>query len=114
MRISDWSSDVCSSDLRPLLCGICRGQAARRGAGHAGGGGNRRDRIVDGGPIRAVAAAAQPGGRRSGAEGGNSGGVRRHVPYRPAAGGELGRASCRARVGKKVETSVAAVTVEQK
>src|SRR3546814_7066959 len=45
MRISDWSSDVCSSDLRPLrllrlgalldrgvLAGRCGGAAGRRGA----------------------------------------------------------------------------------
>src|SRR3546814_19516659 len=41
MRISDWSSDVCSSDLRPPPSPACAGPRlqGRRGPAHAGDGG---------------------------------------------------------------------------
>src|SRR3546814_10492828 len=32
MRISDWSSDVCSSDLPTISCGCCRGASGGGGA----------------------------------------------------------------------------------
>src|SRR3546814_10206658 len=68
MRISDWSSDVCSSDLRPSVqVRRCGGAADRQGRG---------------GPARA---GCDPGPR--GREGCDPGGT-----------GEIGRASCRERV----------------
>src|SRR3546814_1261862 len=70
MRISDWSSDVCSSDLRAARRRPCRdaargGRTRRRGGGC---GGQRRDRR-HGGDIpqlsaRPFGAGADEGGRR--------------------------------------------------
>src|SRR3546814_8981120 len=75
MRISDWSSDVCSSDLqlvggaRPITLGL---------------------RAPD---IGVVELSLQPARRRCGAP------PRRLHPFvQPAAAAEIGRASCRERV----------------
>src|SRR3546814_3681127 len=57
MRISDWSSDVCSSDLRPhRRGGGCEGAVGLRGRGrHAGPGGRRADRGNCPAPLGAAA-----------------------------------------------------------
>src|SRR3546814_13011977 len=91
MRISDWSSDVCSSDLA--------GRQVRRAVAH------RRE---------------LEGRRRRGAgHGGDRGLVERLVGVvdgdLPAAvGHQIGRASCRERVCQYVEVSVVAVSLKKK
>src|SRR3546814_1212200 len=86
MRISDWSSDVCSSDLIPdhgeRRAGRdpCGPHPCAAGRGRAHRGGRRRDRR---------------GGRKRG-------------------GGEIGRASCRERVCQYVWISVVAVALKKK
>src|SRR3546814_4956193 len=54
MRISDWSSDVCSSDLGPLAAGICGDPVAdlRRFARQAGGQGDADPGIFEPGEPR--------------------------------------------------------------
>src|SRR3546814_18921992 len=107
MRISDWSSDVCSSDLR------CR---PRVRSGH-----QHRDRC------RCNTVAAADDDRDAGAAGAEFP-VRHHplrqhrtagvVPGGPARtpGGipEIGRASCRERVCQYVSISVVAVSLTKK
>src|SRR3546814_16519889 len=70
VRISDWSSDVCSSDLQGLRAGlpvrgdvdpVCPGRQARQIVTATG---------------RAGAAAGQPGGQVGGGDGGATGGGR--------------------------------------
>src|SRR3546814_6644029 len=77
MRISDWSSDVCSSDLmREFLCASRRGLSGRRLAagGHQGG---------QAAVVVIVLQAARGGGR---------------LGLQVVAALEIGRASCRERV----------------
>src|SRR3546814_18319784 len=104
MRISDWSSDVCSSDL-PRAGG--QRPAQRRGLeGRAG--------------ERLAAAAEQPGGAVMGDHrllrlvvvGEEGDGL--HARLGQTAEGEIGRASCRARVGKLVEIRVVGVQLKKK
>src|SRR3546814_17573537 len=84
MRISDWSSDVCSSDLLAILF-------------------RQRPRPDVGQPAPGIAAG-------------------RVVPQRLAVvrvglvetAGEIGRASCRERVGQYVSISVVAVSLQKK
>src|SRR3546814_16174849 len=66
MRISDWSSDVCSSDLRAglfrlsrLPAGVHRRLPEDGGAGHQGGGGGPSD------PHQRAAPAYEQGGHRA-------------------------------------------------
>src|SRR3546814_19036478 len=84
MRISDWSSDVCSSDLlasaRPLH------HPRRRGRGCAAGGGDPPFRIWP-----------RPD---------------RDRPRIRSDGDEIGRASCRERVCQYVSISVVAVSLK--
>src|SRR3546814_3168243 len=54
MRISDWSSDVCSADLRDLIVGqaqipqpVERNQRGRRVAGTTAEAGAERDALID-------------------------------------------------------------------
>src|SRR3546814_20958075 len=90
MRISDWSSDVCSSDL------FSSARAAVRAAFRPRAVRDRRRRI--GPAIRAASATA--GHRR---------------PLYPAANrAEIGRASCRERVCQYVSISVVAGSLKQK
>src|SRR3546814_19118346 len=79
MRISDWSSDVCSSDL---LCRAGRGGSGAGAAVRAGRAGRRRraDAERTGGAVLALhrrpARGADPrGGRRGGGGGGSGGGA---------------------------------------
>src|SRR3546814_12634806 len=98
MRISDWSSDVCSSDLR-FATSVVQPFAhflAGLEIGHAFG--VHRDRSAG---ARIAAGARFAGSRREGAEA---------AQLDPAAGGEqVGRASCRESVGQYVYISVVAV-----
>src|SRR3546814_15770471 len=100
MRISDWSSDVCSSDL------FFRGTVACRLAGHAA----KLDYVVP--------PAAQPGGAaaRVVAPVSQSDSVRRGLEPEPAASGagQIGRASCRESVCQYVSISVVAVSLKKK
>src|SRR3546814_12277367 len=94
IRISDWSSDVCSSDLRG------DGGAARDPLGEGGSHNrsrNRRRAGRDGGP---AADHASPG--------------RRPVGSRLSDDPEIGRASCRERVCQYVDISVVAVSYKKK
>src|SRR3546814_18593146 len=95
MRISDWSLDVCSSDLRarhlphPPDRRRAAGAARHRYAGDATGGADRpRPRRTDADQQRDAA-------RRAGAD-------------------EIGRASCRERVCQYVSISVVDGTVNKK
>src|SRR3546814_12317091 len=97
MRISDWSSDVCSSDL-----GAIRRHLSRRRSRARSGGAGLAARTVQ---VRALQEgaveerAARPPHRRTRAD-------RRD--------GEIGRASCRERVGPYVSISVGAVSLKKK
>src|SRR3546814_3251335 len=63
MRISDWSSDVCSSDLEDAFLE----KAAREG--HRRGGGDGEQQIVDSQPIVVEEVGEGPGERARGGEG---------------------------------------------
>src|SRR3546814_10321605 len=82
MRISDWSSDVCSSDLRVGDAGTDQGIQA---VGHGG------EDVSSGGFLgrfcRLLIAGLAPGARPLAGSAGEAGGLR-----------EIGRASCRERV----------------
>src|SRR3546814_18901943 len=103
MRSSDWSSDVCSSDLRDaggILCIGPRGRAARP----------VERRIVEVEAARLVAlrrrCVDEPFGRRLPAP---------HRGARPLALAEqIGRASCRERVRPNVWISSVAVSLKKK
>src|SRR3546814_17856127 len=84
MRISDWSSDVCSSDLRDI-----RGQHGRR---HAGGDGAE--------PVAKPDAGDDGGALWCGGD------------DRRAGDRQIGRASCRERVCQYVSISVVAVSIK--
>src|SRR3546814_13668592 len=98
MRISDWSSDVCSSDLqrRPRPVAVA-GQPARpdRTAQRRGEGLGDGDQSVDG-RMDVVVVPAERGAERVG-------GVRH----------QIGRASCRERVCPYVYISVVAVSLKK-
>src|SRR3546814_17678316 len=89
MRISDWSSDVCSSDL-----------PAARSAGGGGAGGPAWQRG------RGSAGVDRPGRRAHPACGGSS-------SLRPDRAGTIGRASCRERVCQYLSLSVVAVSLKK-
>src|SRR3546814_1919680 len=95
MRISDWSSDVCSSDLHPAV-GLQSERTALPVADDAAGtlhhGGNRQ--VV----IRLQAAVY----------------YRVDLPRRELRIGEIGRESCRARVRQYVLIQVVAVSFNKK
>src|SRR3546814_12881892 len=98
MRISDWSSDVCSSDLTDLYSRRAREDVSAlcdpwgRPRRTAAGCGNRQGR--DGGADRRCAAL---GAERS----------------LVAAAAQIGRASCRERVCQYVSISVGAVSLKK-
>src|SRR3546814_17723576 len=97
MRISDWSSDVCSSDL-----GRTRPAAVRGWAGAVAGAAVRDAVVPHAGGIRAALRHRARTRPRSRARG------RRGLPRRGRR--EIGRASGRERVCQYVEISVVAVT----
>src|SRR3546814_17770627 len=107
MRISDWSSDVCSSDL-----GGARGEpvdgggdrSARGGAGRGSGARRRRRRIV---PPQEDAEEGAEEGAAAGraAEAGGRGRSRSE---------QIGRASCRERVCQYVSISVVDLSLKKK
>src|SRR3546814_11195807 len=86
MRISDWSSDVCSSDL--IVGSGAAGLAAAMAAANAGQ------------QVLLVEADAELGGGL--------------LSERAEVEGQIGRASCRGRVGQDVSISVVAVTLTKK
>src|SRR3546814_13747426 len=95
MRISDWSSDVCSSDLPALRLRHRGGAAAALRAAAPGAG-------VDGAAADARAGGAAVGVALRFAEGGRAGQRR-----------QIGRASCRERVCPYVLISVVAGSLKK-
>src|SRR3546814_5052514 len=87
MRISDWSSDVCSSDLNHSAEGAGGGAESRIRATRHQGARKRAEEFS-----RAGRPAVQPGGRKE------RGAIEGPAP----AGRAIGRASCRARVRQYV------------
>src|SRR3546814_14869362 len=110
MRISDWSSDVCSSDLADVVAAGGR-HDDRIGA-------RRLDLAEHGGALEAADVGA--GDERGGDRGviGGRGGVhllhRGGELFRREAGGKIGSASCRERVCKYVYISGVAVSLTKK
>src|SRR3546814_16980785 len=98
MRISDWSSDVCSSDLRAALLGVAGVAGLVKRCGDQQGWAIRAMWIV------AIAARGLAFQDR----------VRRWPVDFGALGLEIGRASCRVRVGQYVWISVVAVYLKTK
>src|SRR3546814_12375130 len=98
MRISDWSSDVCSSDLAEIVRAVApAGGPDPPGQRQAGG---------DPTPLREIGLHhRQAPFDQCRVEGG--------IAHQVLAG-EIGRASCRERVGQYVEISVVAVSIKQK
>src|SRR3546814_13235489 len=106
MRISDWSSDVCSSDLMPGWRGgelppqpewsLCPRRGLSGVGARRGGAGDRRD------------------GDRHVAAGGGTRRARPRGDRPPSAGREIGRASWRERVGQYVLISVVVGTLKKK
>src|SRR3546814_13787229 len=105
MRISDWSSDVCSSDLRTPQPGD------RSGPDAAGPDRARRDGWWQPPPARPGRFQNRPFRPAI-----DSGFVRVHRYRRPDLrhADEIGRASCRERVGTYVEITVVAVPLKKK
>src|SRR3546814_12993312 len=101
MRISDWSSDVCSSDL---FCKRCCSGAPKP--------------CPDGDVVRAVLHSRSAGRlawRRYAAAGRKSMLRRSQLSFpRSAQGDKIGRASCRERVCQYVKISVAAEALKKK
>src|SRR3546814_14263304 len=97
MRISDWSSDVCSSDL--LVGPSCRGRASPCAMCGAGPCGPRQGAFTLAATRRARQCLALGTGMGSNISdsGGHSG-----YPCPGMGGTEIGRASCRERVWKYV------------
>src|SRR3546814_10647029 len=86
MRISDWSSDVCSSDLRCRLVGVCEGRVSHDdGIGEAAAAFDLL-RLPAGDDVQADREAA---GRKAL--------LRSHL-RQPGTAAQIGRASCRERV----------------
>src|SRR3546814_16446063 len=130
MRISDWSSDVCSSDLAYAGGGACvehglpglvaGGQGHGRARGRPGTGchGAGRRAAVLGADAAQHPAVAGGGDDAGWLRGGlRLAGCRRRaagVPGPPLAPPEIGLASCRERVCPYVWTSVVAVVLQKK
>src|SRR3546814_20394084 len=96
MRISDWSSDVCSSDLPPVTA---------------------IEFMLDAEHMHRTALALGNAGLASGQLGHNDlwvDTIGEHVAMVAIAGDELGRASCRERGCKYVSISVVAVSLKKK
>src|SRR3546814_18062688 len=114
MRISDWSSDVCSSDLRhhppasgalaPLPCAVGPRSAGR--ADSAGHGAPRAD-------VDRSCCGPEATGCADGADLDHWDSCRDPDRWEPASGG-LGRASCRVRRCQYVLISGVAVTLTKK
>src|SRR3546814_14489301 len=104
MRISDWSSDVCSSDLRGGLGDPDRVQVGERTDGEG-------ERAVEG-PAHAELADGQPAEHRCDGERHPGDGADQAVG--PVAPVEIGRASCWERVCQYVVISGGAVSLKKK
>src|SRR3546814_14240091 len=116
MRISDWSSDVCSSDLRidRIMPGASRPDCL-------GSESSARDCHTADRPCRAPAASLRPWRSNSPAMEAASdllrlatGMSRKHHHLPCAVFGKIGRASCRERACQEVESSVGAVYIKKK
>src|SRR3546814_15611743 len=99
MRISDWSSDVCSSDLQGVQQGAQRARAAHHG--------QREEATQQDAPaarqVQAIQQALEAADRAAEQD--------HRMRQDPI---ETGRASCRARVCPYVYTPVAAVSLNKK
>src|SRR3546814_14203286 len=99
MRISDWSSDVCSSDLPELRDHLRRHRRRSRPRRHLGGALAHDQHPHDRSGGAGVALPGAPGG----------------VSHPPRLGRRpIGRASCRERVCQYVSISVVAVSLKKK
>src|SRR3546814_15951161 len=111
MRISDWSSDVCSSDLPREHCQGAARPAVRGWAGAstpAGARAHPAPRLADRSAL-AGGALSLPGTGRTARADARSSGVPEFL-----VGGEVGRASSRERVGQYVYISVVAGALKTK
>src|SRR3546814_16835139 len=100
MRISDWSSDVCSSDLEPGGQEKTDEHEQQDAPRHPRERGQRHHREHDGGRLEVVAHRRQP----------DAAGLGCHAATPP----QIGRASCREKVCKYVSISVVAVSFKKK
>src|SRR3546814_11168881 len=127
MRMSDWSADVCSSDLRPPACEQAGGVGCGRIRSPAGkdGGVKAGERVCHGGFLRDVLASRQkpvPPSTGKSRPRAATGLPCRCIgfqmadisPRRKDPGPEIGRASCRVRVCQYVSISVVAVPIKKK
>src|SRR3546814_14220130 len=107
MRISDWSSDVCSSDLPSRRWRLCP-KNATAGARALGGGAGRFSLSLATWPIA--------GGTAHGAGRGEQAAKAAAGPLQASrrVAAEIGRASCRDRGGQYVSVAVVAGPLEQK
>src|SRR3546814_12436480 len=108
MRISDWSSDVCSSDLRRRFAGrqLRQVNAERLRSFHAGA--DDMMRLAE----RHPRLAHQPVGKIGRGREARSG--KRAPPVGAEGQSQIGRAACRERVWQYVEITVAGVTLKKK
>src|SRR3546814_13135338 len=127
MRISDWSSDVCSSDLRRAAFGLRRRdggivQAPSRhrtlGRLHGGRGVERRGEEASFQALPGNQASDGPVGQCHPVAGMQNdiavGDLVLDIPHQRVESAELGRASCRARVCQYVYILVVAVSLKKK
>src|SRR3546814_17377748 len=110
MRISDWSSDVCSSDLLAAECGWGPGRAGNRQ-------GERQNETTHEDPLFAQgASSADRSGIASGVR--EASWVVRHSRYKKGLSRgvreQIGRESCRDRGCKYVESSVVDGSLKKK
>src|SRR3546814_3103275 len=94
MRISDWSSDVCSSDLQRRKCGVLDEFLARRE--HEGK--SRGGADIEPGMVGLAAKALRDAGKLAGEHHAMEVGRRVLVIFAALEHAEIGRASCRERV----------------
>src|SRR3546814_20296117 len=110
MRISDWSSDVCSSDLLPLRYAT---RVPGDGFGVPGGDWGR-DPLCRYGPFRAQGGGPELVDAGLSVPDAQLYGSGRAAARHTRSGREIGRASCRERVCQYVSISVVAVSLKKK
>src|SRR3546814_18010005 len=101
MRISDWSSDVCSSDLRAhrrIDVGVAPGDAVARRAREEREAAHERAADAENVKVHGIPILSDCP----------------RAPENPAVENEIGRASCRERVCQYVWISVGAVSLKKK
>src|SRR3546814_2562372 len=114
MRISDWSSDVCSSDLRLFLEGMEAADAQGPGIDRPGAPGPQLDRRIDRRRGVLVDPLALQAGQEVGPAPGDDGVDLVGDVFLDADVEEIGRASCRESGCKYVSISVVAVALKKK